>query len=365
MVMIHKFIIILFLFIVFYSDILLPQTSRCGEDISSRRVLTPGVGSIMPVMTGMQLQSISKTSSASNSKLVISILDHNFYSLDRADTFIPLKDGYCQQYIAPTIYPKTCILNSMHTNIIYKVSQDAQKMLEILLSLDGGSSWKTIQPKTVSGRLLSSLIIMSTSVHSPGRLFASGFAVGEKGIFMSEDYGSNFRPILPNKNVPVFENKSVPNILYAESSDGIIYSTDTGLTWKSIANSSELISPIYYEQKDDKFKSWISGPADRKYSPYPRIIQIETDPINPNIIYVLTFKGLYCSRGADFIFKLLPLARNMFLDIHNIAVDPVNSKYIYAAVGKKSLFRSSDYGCSWNEMKLPTVAPKGKPKVFY
>ena len=80
--------------------------------------------------------------------------------------------------------------------------------------------------------------------------------------------------------------------------------------------------------------------------------QIESDPEDADCIYVLTEKGLYLSRDAGKSFRLAALAEGRIKAIDRLAVDPGDGRYLYAIVDLGQLYRSSDYGCTWQKMGL-------------
>jgi hypothetical protein len=100
-------------------------------------------------------------------------------------------------------------------------------------------------------------------------------------------------------------------------------------------------------------RTWREYSEDDEYSPQYAVEQIETDSNNVNTLYVLTFKGLYRSLDAGRSYHLMPLAPDKVFHIRTIAVDPIDST-LYAAVGGQALFASSDYGCSWRKLTLPS-----------
>ena len=52
-------------------------------------------------------------------------------------------------------------------------------------------------------------------------------------------------------------------------------------------------------------------------------------------------------------YELLPLAMDILRGIDKIAIDPIDGEYIFAAVNEDTIFKSGDYGCTWEKMKLP------------
>jgi len=122
------------------------------------------------------------------------------------------------------------------------------------------------------------------------------------------------------------------------------------------AGGSDYESTSTLENDKPDIRSWKEYPDDRRfYYSGPEVMQIESDPNNPEWIYILTYKGLYISRDMGKTFELANLARGWIRSIDRIAVDPLDGRYLYATVNLGKIFRSSDYGNTWELIRLPPV----------
>jgi hypothetical protein len=329
------------------------QRNACGDKIGNRRVLSRGVGAIMPVQINQQLLSIQKGDDPHLSKLIISVRGQSYFSIDGGNSFVALKNKFCcYKYPTDLDFPNVCVQSSANPKIFYRPAKNGHHGSDIELSRDGGKSWKAIHPKTSSGRYFGSIRIVGSSEHVPGRVYAIGSTVGENGAYVSEDYGETYRQIRPISAF-VFESRSMSKTLYSVAVDGIIVSYDGGYKWNLIGNTKEMISPVYSDSGGYSLYTWSDHNHNRELELHPKIIQIETDANNGNAIYILSYKGLYRSFDGGISFQLLPLAKDKIGEIQAIAVDPIDGRFLYAAVGNNSLLKSSNYGCSWQELSLP------------
>jgi photosystem II stability/assembly factor-like uncharacterized protein len=113
---------------------------------------------------------------------------------------------------------------------------------------------------------------------------------------------------------------SNPNVLYAGVIYGIFTSSDKGRTWLS------------------------SGEG---LAPNTRVLALAVDPGNPNVAYAGTDVGVYVTRnqGESWMFSAGVPAD----DVHAVAVDPSDSRAVYAGSGPtgQTVYKSTDGGRSW------------------
>jgi len=83
--------------------------------------------------------------------------------------------------------------------------------------------------------------------------------------------------------------------------------------------------PVYRDLKKHIIRTWRENAEDEELRWPQPIEQIETDPSDRNLIYVLTWQGLYRSQDQGKLFRLLPLEIDKALSIDAIAVDPLTA----------------------------------------
>ena len=260
------------------------------------------------------------------------------------------------------------------------------------MSLDGGKTWTHIKPKLLNKELIENISLVETGIHSPSRIYAKIRENKEYRYRMavSDDYGYNFE-ILPWEIQEIAESRANSLYMYAriylelksiyeEQSRPIkrdvytniklnpwtlAFSNDGGKTWELMDGAAELEPRLYNRRSDsENIRIWRQYPENvstwKQYIDDEEYIllnemrwQIESDPMRPEWIYVLKSGGLYISRDAGKTFRLSSLAKGKLFSIDRIAVDPLDGRYLYATVDMGKIYRSSDYGCSWELMPLP------------
>ena len=259
------------------------------------------------------------------------------------------------------------------------------------LSTDGGKTWTHVFPILSNGDAINEIQLMDTGMHLASRVYARIWMDTNKipginfedvyrdsyeyRIGVSDDYGRHFKLLPPGIMMLVESRKnqlirygllvsSDFNISYNVSSmKGTVVedirclalSKDEGETWEVMEGSRDIVlRPIYRRRTNpEDMRSWKQYQDDEEWLMGGLITQIESDPKYSGYVYVLTSAGLFFSRDNGKTFRYANLAHGLFDSIDRIAVDPLDGRYIYATVGMKEFYRSSDYGCTWTQMPLP------------
>lgn len=225
----------------------------------------------------------------------------------------------------------------------------SQPRLQSEESESAATGWRAIGPSPtlshysnigqVSGRINAIAVSPANS-----RVVLVGGSTG--GIWRSTDSGNSFTPVSDNQADlavgSIVFSRSNPAIVYAGMGDtkvgylgtGILKSTDEGVTWRRVSNSS-LPSP-------------------------GTIARVEVDPANANRVYVAQYSrldgntieasGIYVSTdgGVNWTLELAGAARD-------VVVDAGNSQTIYAGLSRIDpdvdppfgVYRSTDRGATW------------------
>jgi photosystem II stability/assembly factor-like uncharacterized protein len=210
---------------------------------------------------------------------------------------------------------------------VYLVSDTSQ----VWKSTDGGNFWEMKH----KGFLSNGGIAISVDPVNENIIYVAG-SYGEAnkkryskadGIYRSTDGGENWFLVKPTPFFKgkegehfVFDYDSTDNkrtrIVYAGThEDGLLISTDGGDTWNQIGFIGE------------------------------RIKDMEIDPVDSSIIYLLTVKGLFkiLIRG-NIIFHITQLSTNIQGNFSTFALNPDDPLIMYLAMGKDGVYKALDGG---------------------
>jgi len=324
----------------------------CGDDPNIQRILSIGQEATDHFQVSVKLLSIQ--TNEGTPQILISVGKRIYSSKDNSlNWHREINASDCRQ-LTIAGNPGGCVISNSDPRTIYRPAVGVPHQSDLDRSRDGGRSWKLIHPMSVDGRHLGSVRIVGTGMRDPGRIYAEVTAVGERGLYVSENYGETFRSLIDWSGYLV-ESRANSKVLFSISK-GIVVSIDEGAHWRLLDNGKTIFSPLFMDSRKllrlgSHVRSWRKNTSNEEYG--VNVEQIETDPINPAIIYVLSSKGLYRTMDAGKTFRLLPLGKDRVNEIQMIAVDPVDGRYLFAIVDGKDVFRSSDYGCSWQKLGLP------------
>ncbi len=196
----------------------------------------------------------------------------------------------------------------------------------IFLSENSGDSWKKMNfPPTKTYGLVADW-------SNPARLYATGDWQGRGKIYRSEDRGVKWTEVYTEPNTGTVitmlaQNPKRPDTLYAGTSAGVIFrTTDGGQTWGSLQSIGAPVLSLVFDASGDTFYALSSA------------------------------KGIFRSRDGGATFDALPEKSKSSVtktlpEATSVATDPSRSGVVYAGT-KDGLFRSSDFGSSWEEVSV-------------
>jgi len=348
------------------SDYVSPmQVDGCGLPPNTRRLVTGGArSSSKPIWPLIYLRGIDRIDG--RGRVVIEVhrvpgVKPEWYaSTDRGVDWIMLDSNPC------TSIPHygelfRCFRSRAFADILCRSAQYSRAP-ELELSKDGGRQWTRFSPHNIGGERVTELTFIETSPNDPGRVYGllSTTDSKKRGLYLSNDFGQSFQPLFGLLS-DIVESRAEPNTLFGlrwnrdnHPQHMLMLSRNGGQTWLDKPASVDTCSPFYRDQKSHVIRSWRESLEDFELIPPDPIYQIETDPSDHDTLYILSFNGLYRSVDGGDSFMLLPLATDKILSIDAIAVDPNKGNCIYAVVETQHLFLSSDKGCHWQEVRLPT-----------
>ena len=240
------------------------------------------------------------------------------------------------------------------------------KIYEIVVSADKGKSWQPIEiPSNIENRI-GSITVVSVSPHDDNRLyvlirFSSGRNEANYGIYQVDDRKKTVIKIADDIMYMVESRANPKNLIgttdfeeevFRNKYTEIVVSKDGGLTWNKV---KENIVPNYYYIGENAASMIRQSPSDRfRYLPRP-INQIESDPTDPDTFYVVTWTGVFVTHNFGESFRILPISHEYMNSVDEIAVNPVDGRHVFASVKTTDLYHSSDRGCTWKKLELPTA----------
>jgi len=329
---------------------------ECGIDPSTHRTFSSGAGAVHDLVKTRVVTFIGMQ----NAGIVISINHYEHSSQNEHHSAYASDDlgkswkDVTKDYLSKS---KSIIVSNSDLKTLYQPVSGVRGVY-ISVSHDEGKSWENVRSMIDGTIPITDFTIVETSFRKSNRLYGKVSYTKTPGIYISDDCGKTLRLFAKNLNV-VKESKS-DSILYGVggspiyvASMGLVISFDQGKSWELLKNASELFKPVYRNMSKGEVYSYREDPNDEEISfSYP-IDQIEIDPSNSNIIYLKGYKGLYRSIDRGKSFLLLPLAKNLLYGIDEIRLDSQNGRYVFASVNKDSIYRSDNYGCSWEKLLLP------------
>ena len=197
---------------------------------------------------------------------------------------------------------------------------------EIYKSDDSGKSWQTLTP----GIEQPSYVIDTLVQHprDPGHIYAGAWDSYSEGggLFESVDAGATWSRIkLPHeftdvRGVALCRDK--PSYMLAATTGGVFLSRDGGAEWTSVGN--ELLTKAH---------------------------SVAIDPVDPNILYVGTWRLGYVSRDMGKSWTLVEKGMPLDSDIFSMTIRPDNPSVVFGSACS-GVYRSDDGLRSWTRLKV-------------
>lgn len=196
----------------------------------------------------------------------------------------------------------------------------------IFTSENGGDTWRKLDfPPTKTYGLVSDRA-------RPERLYATGEWEGRGKLYKSDDRGVKWEELYaePNSGTTLSalaQSPKNPSMLFIGTTAGVVNrTTDGGRTWASLESAESAILSFVFDSAGDTFYILVLG------------------------------KGIERSQDGGATFETLPgKSKNAVTKslpaVTSIAVDPSRSGTLYAGT-ENGLFRSGDFGDSWEEIPV-------------
>ncbi len=219
------------------------------------------------------------------------------------------------------------------------------------VSTDGGQTWQVVVSRADDAKPIVRCWPVAISGKQGERIYSWITDKMGSGLWLSDDFGRTYR-FFTSAVWYFVEDRANPKRMYGAGAGMLRRSDDGGQHWIDLESSRFVFRPVFWGM-DGVLRTWDEDGRGREEGYPDRVEQILTDAEDEETFYVLTFNGLYRSTNGGRSFVLLPLEANKMLSIDRVAADPVEGRYLYAVVGMSSLYRSDDYGCSWQKLMIP------------
>ncbi|MBN1871251.1 MAG: hypothetical protein JW800_01625 [Candidatus Omnitrophica bacterium] len=219
------------------------------------------------------------------------------------------------------------LMDSKKSGVIYIAAESG-----VFKSMDNGINWKMVSSDLRETAVYSLLI--DAEEHS------NIFAAAETGIFLSHDDGENWsrscNGVSEVRTFSLAQNYTDARLMYAATDVGLYKTEDKAKSWKRILSYHSL-------QSEDETSEY-----DEEISPDVKPF-VTIDPINPDIVYIVTNRGIFKSGDSGASWNRLSLKGLRSSEINNMAISPLNPDYIFAATAG-GVFRFSKKNNSWTEL---------------
>jgi photosystem II stability/assembly factor-like uncharacterized protein len=226
----------------------------------------------------------------------------------------------------------------------------------VFRSADGGRTWarssEGLPPDTL-------VLLMKLAPSRPSTLYLEAYA-GQR-LYRSTDGARSWHE-LPAFDATIADldvDPSRPDTVYLAAHQGLLRSTDGGSTWSrvgpfqspsrlAIAPSSSQV--LYAEDGGRIMRSGDGGSTWSQQSTWTESFDVFTvDPHDPNSVYVSTSDSLYRSTDAGVHWTRIR-SGDFGLHVYALAIDPRDSRRLYAGTGWIGVYRSIDAGASWTHV---------------
>src|SRR5438874_1449603 len=294
------------------------------------------------------------------------------FTLDSVEVNVPVEDGIFRfpagpgaRAIVPPKKPAPLLAQA-------PAPRSAAKAPAIDSGVISGLNARNIGSATMSGRISA---VAGRNVGGKTLLFV-GAASG--GVWKSQDGGTTFKPVFDKQPV-----QSIGEVQIDPKNTQVIW-VGTGESWTR--NSVSIGDGIY--KSIDGGESWTNMGLQKS----ERITQIAIDPRNPDTVYACApgrlwsdspDRGLYKTTDGGKTWDLILTGPNLSTGCSTVAMDPRNPDVLFAALwdfrrkgwtfrsggngataaSASALFKSTDGGRNWTEVKGLGPKPWGRVEV--
>lgn len=177
------------------------------------------------------------------------------------------------------------------------------------------------------------------------------------GVYVSHDAGDRWSIFSKelSADTPLGISARNPKIIMARMTQGLVRSSDGGKEWQPVGQQAQLEERARSEPRDTMLQKTNERAGD-VLNKDPDVLklgisEIEFDPTNSNVIYLVSNKGLYRSLDGGNSWCLLDVGNLMLGNVKSLFFDPDRSSTIYVGTLDRILV-SNDRGCHFHQIYL-------------
>jgi photosystem II stability/assembly factor-like uncharacterized protein len=189
-----------------------------------------------------------------------------------------------------------------------------------------------------------------------------------KSVFVSTNGGESWRPFTEALDTtpgwhaqwppPIGISLVNPSIMFGQGPTGIVKSIDGGETWAAVGQQQKLHArPLYMAETAENLKA-NNLPPDHKVPGFPISMEVKQfllHPNDPDVVYVVSNKGIHRSMDGGNSWMLLDLGIDEIDAVNNALLNPLRPNELIVGTGY-GVFLSEDRGCSFRRIPHPRSA---------
>jgi photosystem II stability/assembly factor-like uncharacterized protein len=282
------------------------------------------LGGILFFLTGcsISLPGTSATSGGATGSI--------YKSVDAGETFVP-KVKIDDKKSISSADVLSVAMHPTNSQVIY-IGTDKTGMFR---TVNSGETWEQIAfpPTKIYG--------LAIDATNGDKIFATGVYENTGKVYRSVDAGANWKEMYTEPGqgtvITALTLDSVnPSIVYAATSAGVVIrSTDSGDTWRNVVTAKGPVTEIFVNDKTILLTIFNQG-TEVSFDQGVTFEDNTKESVGTQVQNVV---------GADEVKVVLPA------NIYTIARDPRQTSVYYAGAGN-GLFRTADYGKTWQEIDI-------------
>jgi photosystem II stability/assembly factor-like uncharacterized protein len=280
------------------------------------------------------------------------------------------KSWHSNAFCSGFYYSGEIAINPINHDIIYlaaEYDESGFRAMAVLKSVNSGEKWTGMKLAPSSQNVYASTYSVAIDPSNPDILYAGGYYNDGSNymgkVYKTTDAGQNWTDItgsILGCAESIVIDPSNPSKVYVGTSSGIYRSSDGGQTWQKDSGYASAyalaIDPsdhniLYAGCLSCCYKSIDGGASWTQYSGglYGTCNKLLASSASPTRVYCASSFGIYISDDSGITWKASHSGIRACL-IPTLAIAPSSPNIIYAEVTSGGLFKSENFGSSWQRL---------------